>query len=338
MRRAPLLLLLLLGGNAIASAQEPPPRAPQSPPAPVTAPATEDTSETETSLDVSGLFDLGRALFDNYASDDIKAEFRYPTTEEFTRFFADLRQTLQTGSLEEVAAYKPQAEAALLALRAFPDYAPYADWLGDRLDYIDAAETIVHQSPPPHRGNVPTPPATPPRDSLHRLRPTEPVPHYDLWLDRLRHRPVPVAASRYVPDLQPTFARAQIPTELVWLAEVESAFNPEARSPVGARGLYQFMPGTATDLGLSLDPLDERTDPAKSADAAARYLKKLHARFGSWPLALAAYNAGPGRVGRLLEKHEATTYAQIADALPAETRMYVPKVLATLTLRTGEPL
>jgi membrane-bound lytic murein transglycosylase D len=80
---------------------------------------------------------------------------------------------------------------------------------------------------------------------------------------------------------------------------------------------------------------DERSHPEKSARAAAQYLRQLHGRFGSWPLALAAYNGGQGRVSRTLKKQNATTFEEIADALPAETRMYVPKVLATIEVRAG---
>ena len=75
--------------------------------------------------------------------------------------------------------------------------------------------------------------------------------------------------------------------------------------------------------------------PEKSARAAARYLRTLYARFGSWPLALAAYNAGEGTVGRLLTARGASDFAGVAPALPTETRMYVPKVLALVDLRTG---
>jgi membrane-bound lytic murein transglycosylase D len=81
--------------------------------------------------------------------------------------------------------------------------------------------------------------------------------------------------------------------------------------------------------------------PARSgfpARAAARYLKRLHARFGDWPLALAAYNGGESRVARLLRVRGATDFAGIANHLPAETRLYVPKVLATIEVRTGVSL
>lgn len=95
------------------------------------------------------------------------------------------------------------------------------------------------------------------------------------------------------------------------------------------------MPDTAKGLGLSTFLPDERTDPEKSARAAARYLKMLHGKFGDWPLAFAAYNAGEGRVARELAARRAKTFAGIAGSLPAETRMYVPKVCALVATRTG---
>jgi membrane-bound lytic murein transglycosylase D len=79
----------------------------------------------------------------------------------------------------------------------------------------------------------------------------------------------------------------------------------------------------------------ERTDPDKSAHAAARYLRMLHGKFGDWPVALAAYNAGEGRVARLLVAKRGKTFSSIASALPAETRMYVPKVCALIATRAG---
>ena len=138
-----------------------------------------------------------------------------------------------------------------------------------------------------------------------------------------------------MPRLRAAFAAEGVPPELAWLAEAESSLNPAARSPAGAKGLFQFMPATAKAEGLSIFLPDERTDPEKSARAAARYLKTLHRRFGNWALVLAAYNAGEGRVSRTLAKRGATSFSAIADALPAETRMYVPKVCALIATRAG---
>lgn len=300
-------------------------------------PANQAPPAEEITVDLDAVFQVGQSLFEEFAPEEIKAQFRFPTRAEFDEFSGRLAQALENGSLAELAAYKTEARTALLALRAFPDYAPYADWLQERLDYIEAAEVITTQSPvtPPPTTTVrppsqpsPTRPARPP--SLDNL-----IPHYDLWLSRMRQRSVPAAAENYVPGLKSIFAQIGTPGELVWLAEIESSFRSDARSPVGAHGLFQFMPGTATDMGLRLKPFDERADPRKSARAAATYLRQLHSQFGSWPLALAAYNAGPGRVGRLLRSKQVTSYSAIADSLPSETRMYVPKVMATVAVRTG---
>jgi len=126
--------------------------------------------------------------------------------------------------------------------------------------------------------------------------------------------------------------------ELVWLAEVESGFDARARSPAGAVGMFQLMPTTAKDLGLSLYPFDQRKQPAPAAHAAARYLRHLHETFGDWRLAVAAYNSGEGTVQRLLKRYDATSYERIATHLPAETQMYVPKVEATIEHREGAAL
>jgi membrane-bound lytic murein transglycosylase D len=161
------------------------------------------------------------------------------------------------------------------------------------------------------------------------------LPHYELFLARARTTTAPGRAAALLPVLRAAFIAEGVPPELVWLAEAESTFNPTARSPVGARGLFQLMPATAKELGLSIFLPDDRTDPEKSARAAARLLRAHYEKFGSWPLAIAAYNAGAGRVTRLLGKTSTKTYAGIAAALPAETRLYVPKVCALVTARAG---
>ena len=98
------------------------------------------------------------------------------------------------------------------------------------------------------------------------------------------------------------------------------------------------MPATAQEFGLRLSPADERLDALKNARAAAKYLKQLHARFGDWSLALAAYNCGQGRVSKSLRASGGRTFDDIHDQLPAETRMYVPKIAALLQLRENADL
>ena len=154
-----------------------------------------------------------------------------------------------------------------------------------------------------------------------------------VWLRKLANRPAPARAAALLPDLKRAFQAEGVPAALVWQAEAESTFNPSARSPAGAVGLYQFMPATAQQFGLSLKPQDERLDAIKNARAAAKYLKLLHRRFGDWPLAFAAYNCGQGRVSGILSKTGGRTFDDIHDKLPAETRMYVPKIAALVQLR-----
>ena len=102
--------------------------------------------------------------------------------------------------------------------------------------------------------------------------------------------------------------------------------------------MFQLMPGTAKELGLRRWPFDQRYQVGPSAQGAARYLKRLHTQFGDWRLALAAYNAGPGKVQRLLERKQTRSFDGIATALPAETQMFVPKVEATILRREGVSL
>jgi hypothetical protein len=127
----------------------------------------------------------------------------------------------------------------------------------------------------------------------------------------------------------------QMPHELVYLAMIESNFNPTARSRVSAVGLWQFMSGTARQFGLTVGRhVDERKNPAKSTDAALTYLSQLHDRFGSWYLAAAAYNSGQGSVAKAMQKVLGRTtgtdqdFFRILPALPKETQDYVPKLIA----------
>jgi len=166
---------------------------------------------------------------------------------------------------------------------------------------------------------------------------------YAAWLKtRLDYmeaaEPLPKGAEALVPKLKQVFASKRVPTELVWLAEVESSFDQRARSPVGAAGLFQLMPATAKRFGLRRWPFDQRYQVEPSAQAAAQYLRVLHGQFRDWPLALAAYNAGEGNVSKLLAMHKARSFDAIAPHLPAETQMYVPRVEATILRREGTRL
>jgi 2',3'-cyclic-nucleotide 2'-phosphodiesterase (5'-nucleotidase family) len=290
-------------------------------------------------IDTEAALELGRQLFETYAPDEIKEAFEFPSKQEWDEFAARLQSALASNDLRRLAAYEPEARAALVALRALPEYQDYADWLAERLDYITVARQAVAAPTPKPRPAEPAPgPAPPGPTPLPPLAPGKlDIPSYALWLERMKTRAIPSRAPALLPRVQKVFVEEGIPAELAWLAESESTFNPAARSPVGAKGLFQLMPDTAKSLGLQTFLPDERTDTEKSARAAAQYLRHLHGRFGNWPLALAAYNAGEGRVDRTLKKANARTFAEIAEALPAETRMYVPKVLATVEVRAGVP-
>lgn len=145
----------------------------------------------------------------------------------------------------------------------------------------------------------------------------------------------PPVETDMIGRLKDIFTQEGVPAELAWIAEIESALNPRARSSAGALGLFQFMPVTARRFGLRTGRDDERTNPLKSARAAAKYLGFLYREFDCWQLAVAAYNAGEGTVSRLLRRHGAHTYAQIAPYLPYETQDFVPRVLDTVEFMEG---
>lgn len=257
---------------------------------------------------------------------------------------AHIEQALRDGSLDELAQLRPQAEAVLQEMRRYEWVQPWADWLLARLDYLDIANEALARARaqvPSRPGEPLTLPLPPSADDVQRKARVI-ISDRGAWMRRLSGRPAPARAKLYLDEAKAIFADEGVPSQWVWLAEVESSWNPEAVSPVGARGLFQLMPATAGHLGLSLEPVDERVQPDKNARAAARYLRRLYRRFDSWPLTLAAYNAGEGRVSRLLARQNGAderTFAAISSALPAETQMYVPRVLATIELREGiDPL
>ncbi len=232
----------------------------------------------------------------------------------------------------DLSQLRPAAEAALPWLESSGETKPYAIWLRTRLDYFRAAEELQRLAPAPepqkpNTKTVPTP----------RTKPT-PEQQRRVWSKVMALEPWPEDAGKYVTQLKPVFTAERVPSELVWIAEVESSFQPGAKSPAGAAGLFQLMPGTAKQEGLRLWPIDQRYDPEKSAHASAKYLHALHSEFQDWSLALAAYNAGDGQVRTLMKRHGVRSYDRLAPHLPAETQLYVPKVEAVLRRREGKAL
>jgi membrane-bound lytic murein transglycosylase D len=134
----------------------------------------------------------------------------------------------------------------------------------------------------------------------------------------------------YFPMFEEHLAKYNMPLELKYLAVVESALNPKAKSPVGATGLWQFMYGTGKIYGLKVNSyVDDRNDPLKSTEAACQYMLKLYDIFDDWNLALAAYNSGPGNVNKAIRRSGGkTSYWEIRPYLPRETSAYVPLFIA----------
>jgi membrane-bound lytic murein transglycosylase D len=265
--------------------------------------------------------------------DDVLAALQNTDQEKVRQFFDSVQKDFHGDYVIDLADLRSTAKAVLPILNSYEETAPYAAWLKTRMDYLDTAEELRLRIPPPKaatNGAPALPPGltyNPPPDVIR-----------EIWVRKMSERPVPDEAKPYVARLKPIFAQKKVPSQLVWLAEVESSFDPEARSPAGAAGLFQLMPTTAKEYGLRTWPFDQRTDPEPSARAAASHLARLHDKFKDWRLTLAAYNCGEGTVQNLLKKHKATTYDEIARYLPAETQMYVPKVEATLKRREGVTL
>jgi membrane-bound lytic murein transglycosylase D len=134
----------------------------------------------------------------------------------------------------------------------------------------------------------------------------------------------------YFPLFEATLAKYNLPQELKYLPIIESGLNPKIVSKAGASGLWQFMYGTAKMYGLEINSyVDERNDPIKATDAAARFLKDLYDIYGDWHLVIAAYNCGPGNVNKAVRRSGGTqNYWAIYSHLPRETRGYIPIFIA----------
>lgn len=165
----------------------------------------------------------------------------------------------------------------------------------------------------------------------------------DQWVSRLTSTSLRsdfalslIRMDKYASMIKAKLDAKQMPRELIYLAMIESNFNPNARSRVGAVGMWQFMSATARQFGLTVrGKTDDRKDPAEATDAALTYLGQLHERFGSWYLAAAAYNSGAGTVSKALRKVTGKTqgtdedFFRILSSLPRETQDYVPKLIAS---------
>jgi peptidoglycan lytic transglycosylase D len=288
----------------------------------LTAPGQDDTITLDDALQAAQQWakdnpDALRAL-ENVDQEKVKA------------FLNTIQKEFQGSYVIDLAQLRVAARTIQPILEQHEETKPYALWLNTRTDYLDTAEELRLLIPPPKTEPGKSPPPLP-NPSAQQER--------EIWIKKVSERPWPKEAKPYVTRLKPIFVEEKLPPELVWIAEVESSFDPRARSPVGAAGLFQLMPATAKQYGLSTTwPFDQRVKPEESARAAAKYLNYLYGQFKDWRLALAAYNAGEGTVGNLLKRSKTKTYDAIATRLPAETQMYVPKVEATILRREGVKL
>ncbi len=149
---------------------------------------------------------------------------------------------------------------------------------------------------------------------------------FAIWLSR---------SGKYLPLMQKELKEAGLPEDLAYLAMIESGFNQKAYSKSDASGLWQFIPGTGSQYNLKTNKyLDERRDAEKSTKAAVSFLSNLYDEFGDWHLAVAAYNAGPGKISKGIERYNTKDFWSLAqyDYLAMETKRYVPKLIASIII------
>lgn len=153
---------------------------------------------------------------------------------------------------------------------------------------------------------------------------------FSTWLER---------SQRYMPKIQGIFKEKGLPSDLAYLAMIESGFSPFADSHAQAVGYWQFIAPTAQRYGLKVSWwLDERRDIHKSTYAAARYLTDMNKMFNNWYLAAAGYNTGEARIQRLIKKHNSKSFWDISDSLVQETKDYVPKLIAAVLIAKAPSL
>ena len=232
------------------------------------------------------------------------------------------------------------------ALFPAPSPAAGAPWIAEGTPLIDRGEPEVIATGMPPSAPLVSPVHEPVRD-LSWLRqlamPDIPV-RWDArvvrYLEFYRNNPHARSmvagwlkkSGRYGGAIRHILRESGLPEDIVWLALVESGFDPTIQSPAGAAGLWQFMPEGARIYGLTVDRwIDERLDPERSTVAAARYLADLHTRFGSWELAFAAYNMGYGGLMASIRKYNTNDFwelSRLEAGMPLETALYVPKIVA----------
>ncbi|MBQ7252717.1 MAG: lytic transglycosylase domain-containing protein [Kiritimatiellae bacterium] len=305
------------------------------------------------------------AAFEALAPASVKKNWRMMTPDEMLSAVGTLSQALSSedGTWESVLRLVPDAKNAAVALDALPLDEDVRAWIDARLSYFLAANELAREeamargrvrqaarvaaaSPKPAGRPAAAPQPATGRPSAAITAAPETVAEsraaYEadvaVWRRKFTRDPPTRSAEKAVKRAQKIFREEGVREELAWLAFVESSGRADARSPVGAAGLFQFMPKTAESMGLALSPKDERLEADKCARAAAKYLARLRKRFGDWKLALAAYNYGEGNVSKKLGKARERSFEGIRGELPMETRLYVPKLDAILREKAGKKL
>ena len=258
-----------------------------------------------------------------------------------TQLFAQEHEMTADEKLES-AAYRAMVEAqdsSLFILESLED--------NDESDYAWTERQFIHIDPNCVRILEPEP--VPDSVYIMRLRalPTiiempfnQPVKKaLDFYLMRRRalvERMVSVGFNYYFPIFENALQKYELPSELKYLACIESALRQNAYSPARAAGLWQFIPATGIMQGLEVNSyIDERYDLYKSTEAACKFLKKLYNKFGDWHLAIAAYNCGPGNIDKAIARSGGhRTFWEIYNYLPQETRAYVPFFIAATYVMT----
>jgi membrane-bound lytic murein transglycosylase D len=281
-----------------------------------------------------------------------------PGTPQKPSDLATRRQIAGGVTTDEVRAGKADPELAklreaerVLFPRALADFSPGWSWgLPERSDL--GPEVVSNGLPPPPETPPPVALSSKDADWLKGLTlPNLPVRYDERVVKYLKYfrdsssgrgvaRVWAKKSGRYTAAMRNALARAGLPTDLVWLSLIESGHNPTIVSPVGAAGLWQFMPETGRTYGLTVDRwVDQRLDPVEATEAAVRLLSDLYRRFGSWELAMAAYNMGHGGLTRAIKKYNTNDFWELARheaGIPWETTLYVPKILATAIVMSNK--